>query len=78
MEGYDRGYYAGPVGWVDANGDAEFVVAIRSALLGTQEVTLYAGAGIVAGSDATEEWRETCSKLTTMRQALRVTEGEFV
>ena len=51
LEGMDRGWYAGPVGWMDAAEDGEFCVALRSALLRDRTAHLYAGAGIVAGSD---------------------------
>ena len=51
LEGMDRGWYAGPIGWMDMNGEGAFAVALRSALLHGREALLYAGAGIVAGSD---------------------------
>ena len=51
LEGMDRGWYAGPVGWMDATEDGEFCVALRSAVLRDREAHLYAGGGIVAGSD---------------------------
>lgn len=70
LEGFDRGLYAGPVGWVDANGDGEWAVALRGAQLDGPRARLVAGAGIVAGSDPDAEWEETEAKLAAMRAAL--------
>jgi len=70
LEGFDRGLYAGPVGWVDARGDGDFAVALRSATLDGTRARLVAGAGIVAGSDPAAEWDETEAKLAAMRSAL--------
>jgi len=70
LEPAGRGRYAGPVGWVDAEGDGEFAVAIRSAEISGPRARLFAGAGIVAGSDAAAEWEETEAKLEPMRRAL--------
>ncbi len=67
-----RGWYAGPVGWFDARGDGEFGVALRSGLLRRGEAHLYAGAGIVRGSDAEAEFDETEVKLRTMLDALGI------
>jgi isochorismate synthase len=69
-EGMDRGWYAGPVGWMDASGDGEFTVAIRSALLRGPEASLFAGCGIVAGSDPEREYAESCLKLRPILSAL--------
>lgn len=69
-EPFDRGWYAGPVGWIDGRGSGEFVVAIRSALLRKNEALLYAGCGIVADSDPEREYRESCLKLQPMLWAL--------
>jgi menaquinone-specific isochorismate synthase len=57
-EVFDRGWYASPVGWIDADGNGSFAVAIRSALAREREATLFAGAGIVADSDPDQEWDE--------------------
>jgi menaquinone-specific isochorismate synthase len=65
VEGFDRGLYCGLVGLWRAD-EAEFAVAIRSALICGREVQLYAGAGIVDGSDADAEWDETVDKLRTI------------
>jgi salicylate biosynthesis isochorismate synthase/menaquinone-specific isochorismate synthase len=63
LEGMDRGWYAGPVGWMDATEDGEFCVALRSALLRDREAHLFAGVGVVAGSDPAAELAETEVKL---------------
>ena len=70
LEGFDRGLYAGPVGWVDANGDGEWAVALRGAQLDGPRARLVAGAGIVAGSDPDAEWAETEAKLRPMLAAV--------
>lgn len=70
LEGFDRGRYGGPVGWVSAGGDGEFAVALRCADLDGSRARLLAGAGIVAGSDPASEWAETQAKLEPMRRAL--------
>jgi len=62
-EELDRGWYAGPVGFVEADGGGELWVALRSALVRDGEARLYAGAGIVAGSEPEAELRETRLKL---------------
>ena len=66
LEGMDRGWYAGPLGWMDATEDGEFCVALRSALLRDREARLYAGGGIVAGSDPAAELAETEVKLDAL------------
>ena len=63
LEGLDRGWYAGPVGWTDANEDGEFCVALRCALLRGREARLYAGVGVVRDSDPAAELAETEVKL---------------
>jgi menaquinone-specific isochorismate synthase len=70
LEGFDRGRYAGPVGWVDARGDGEWAIALRGAELDGARARLVAGAGIVAGSDPAAEWAETQAKLEPMLRAL--------
>ena len=71
-EAGDRGYWAGPVGWVDAGGEGEWMIGIRSARLHGDgaEVTLRAGSGIVAGSDPDAESAETNVKLATVLDAV--------
>ena len=68
-----RGWYAGPVGWVDARGGGEFVVGIRSALVNGSDAWLYAGCGIVKGSEPRSEYEESCLKLRPMLAALSET-----
>ena len=70
METTPRGRYAGPCGWVDRNGDGEFVVALRGGEIAGRHAVIHAGAGIVSGSDPDAEWTETQQKLTPMLQAL--------
>lgn len=70
-ETFDRGWYAAPVGWFDAAGDGEFAVAIRSGLATSENVRLFAGNGIVADSDPTEEWEEVQLKFRPILDELR-------
>ena len=70
VEGFDRGRYAGPVGWVDAHGDGEWVVGIRSAQLDGRRAELTAGVGIVADSDPEAELAETQLKLQALLAAV--------
>jgi menaquinone-specific isochorismate synthase len=71
-EGIDRGRYAGPVGWFDANGDGEFGIALRCGQITDDgdSIDLMAGCGIVAGSDPESELAESETKLQAMRWAL--------
>jgi salicylate biosynthesis isochorismate synthase/menaquinone-specific isochorismate synthase len=66
LEALDRGWYAGPVGWMDATEDGEFCVGIRSALLRDRVAHLFAGNGIVAASDPASELAETELKLDAL------------
>ncbi len=70
LEGFDRGWYAGPVGWTDASGDGEFCVALRCALLRGRVARCYAGCGIVRDSDPAAELAEAEVKLQVMLPAL--------
>ena len=71
LEGMDRGRYAGPVGWLDARGDGEFGLALRCAeLVGDDGARLFAGCGIVAGSDPAAELAETQAKFAAFQAAL--------
>jgi menaquinone-specific isochorismate synthase len=70
LEGFPRGLYAGALGWVDARGDGEFFVGLRSALIDGARARLYAGAGIVAGSSPEKEFTETELKFRAMQEAL--------
>jgi menaquinone-specific isochorismate synthase len=69
-EPFGRSLYAAPLGWVDAQGNAEFIVGIRSALIDGYRARLYAGAGIVAGSDPDRELAEIRLKFQALLQAL--------
>lgn len=62
LEPFERGWYAAPVGWVSSNA-TEFAVAIRSGLVVKNQLSLFSGAGIVAGSDPDDEWQEIESKI---------------
>jgi salicylate biosynthesis isochorismate synthase len=66
LEGLDRGWYAGPVGWIDATGDGEFCVALRCALLRGSVARCFAGNGIVRDSDPASELAETEVKLQAL------------
>jgi isochorismate synthase len=66
LEGLDRGWYAGPVGWADATGDGEFCVALRCALLRGRVARCYAGVGVVRDSDPSAELAETEVKLAAL------------
>jgi menaquinone-specific isochorismate synthase len=70
VEGFDRGRYAGPVGWVDARGDGEFAIGIRSADVEGNRARLVAGVGIVADSNAESELAETQFKLQALLAAV--------
>ncbi len=69
-EAFDRGWYAGPIGWLGADGDGEMMVALRCGLVNGSQATLFAGCGIVADSDPAREWDESRLKLRTMMAAL--------
>ena len=70
LEHMDRERYAGPVGWIDAEGNGEWGIAIRCAQLSGRTARLFAGCGIVAGSQPAAELAETLVKLQPMRDAL--------
>jgi menaquinone-specific isochorismate synthase len=70
LEGLDRGRYAGPVGWFGADGDGELGIALRCAVVDGATMRLYAGCGIVAGSDPEAELAEAQAKFVAMRDAL--------
>ena len=69
MEPFNRGWYAGPIGWLGKD-RAEFAVGIRSALVTPSSVDLYAGAGILDGSQAEAEWNELESKISAMMEVI--------
>jgi len=70
IEQMDRGRYAGPVGWMDADGDGEWGIALRSAEYDGNRVRLFAGCGIVADSDPSDELAEAAAKFVPVRDAL--------
>ncbi|MFT4226198.1 isochorismate synthase [Micropruina sp.] len=73
LEGLDRGRYSGPVGWIDTNGDGEWAIALRCGMVDAADprrINLFAGCGIVEGSDPDEELAETKAKLVPMLAAL--------
>ncbi len=71
-EGFDRGWYAGPVGWLGADGDGELWVALRCGIVDRTRATLFAGCGIVADSDPDQEWEESRIKLRAVISALGI------
>ncbi len=70
VEGFNRGMYGAPVGWVDASGDGQCAIALRCARVTGTQAQLFAGVGIVAGSDPVQEWDETQAKFGVMRDAM--------
>lgn len=74
LETHERGFFTGMVGWCDAHGNGEWAVCIRCALASPERLVLYAGAGIVDGSEAQREWLETGAKLQTVLAALHLEE----
>ena len=70
IEGMSRGRYAGPVGWIDASGDGELGIALRCGQIQGRLIRIFAGCGIVAGSDPDKELAECEAKLIPMRSAL--------
>jgi menaquinone-specific isochorismate synthase len=70
VEGFERGRYAGPVGWVDARGDGCYALGIRCATVSGRSARIYAGNGIVPGADPAEELAETQLKLQALLAAL--------
>jgi isochorismate synthase len=75
-EGFDRGWYAGPIGWLGADGDGELWVALRCGIVDRTRATLFAGCGIVADSDPDLEWEESRIKLRAVISALGIPEDE--
>jgi isochorismate synthase EntC len=69
----ERGWYGGPIGWIDARDNADFAVALRSGVVAGKQAHLFVGAGIVAGSDSDDELQETGWKLKVLLSALGAT-----
>jgi menaquinone-specific isochorismate synthase len=70
IEGMSRGRYAGPVGWLDARGDGEIGIALRCGQITESELRIFAGCGIVAGSNPEKELSESNAKFAPMRSAI--------
>ncbi len=71
IEGMSRGRYAGPVGWIDAHGDGELGIALRCGKVDGTSIRIFAGCGIVSGSNPEKELNESNAKFTPMRSALK-------
>ena len=71
IEGMNRGRYAGPVGWIDASGDGELGIALRTGQISGNQIRIFAGCGIVAGSSPDKELEESAAKMIPMRSALQ-------
>jgi isochorismate synthase len=69
-EPFERGWFAGPLGWIDRSGDGELVVALRSGIVADRSALLMAGCGIVADSEPDREWQESEAKLQALGSAL--------
>ena len=70
IEGMNRGRYAGPVGWIDASGDGELGIALRTGQISGNQIRIFAGCGIVAGSNPDKELEESAAKMIPMRSSL--------
>ena len=70
IEKLDRGWYAGPLGWIGASGHGEFAVALRSGLVNSTKATLFAGCGIVSSSEPQIEYAESWWKFQVMLRGL--------
>jgi isochorismate synthase len=77
LEPFDRGFFTGAVGWSDTSGDGRWLVTIRCAEISGSVASLYAGAGIVAGSDPEAEAAETSAKFATLLRALEAPEEDL-
>ncbi|WP_336618366.1 isochorismate synthase [Bacteroides acidifaciens] len=69
-EGYDRRYYSGFIGWLDPDGRTDLYVNLRCMHIGDEQLTLYAGGGLLASSELDDEWLETEKKLQTMKRLI--------
>ena len=69
-EGYDRRYYSGFIGWLDPDGRTDLYVNLRCMHIEEEQLTLYAGGGLLASSELNDEWLETEKKLQTMRRII--------
>ena len=71
-EGYDRRYYSGFIGWLDPDGRTDLYVNLRCMHIEDEQLTLYAGGGLLASSELDDEWLETEKKLQTMKRLIAV------
>ena len=71
IEGMNRGRYAGPVGWIDSRGDGELGLALRCGQISENQIRIFAGCGIVSGSNPEKELQESSAKFAPMRSALQ-------
>ena len=71
IEGMSRGRYAGPVGWIDSRGDGELGLALRCGQIDKNVIRIFAGCGIVSGSNPEKELLESSAKFAPMRSALQ-------
>ncbi|MBD3274380.1 MAG: isochorismate synthase [Candidatus Marinimicrobia bacterium] len=72
IEQFERGYYAGPIGWVQGNGDVDIAVGLRSGLLTSDDLNIFAGAGIVENSDPADEYDELQIKMQPLLSAIGI------
>ena len=70
IENYERGRYAGPIGWIDQNMNCEFYAAIRTAYINKNKLYFYGGAGIIINSKAEEEWNEIEKKIKAIKNII--------
>ena len=70
-EEHDRGWYTGPIGWIDKYDDGDFCVALRSGFINKKTIQLFSGGGIVLNSVPEEEWEETQLKLKTISEIIQ-------
>ena len=66
IEEHERGWYAGPIGWINSNMDCKFFAGLRSAYIRNNKIYFYAGAGIVINSNSDEEWDEIINKINSI------------
>ena len=69
-EGYDRRYYSGFIGWLDPEGRTDIYVNLRCMHIEDEQLTLYAGGGLLASSELNDEWLETEKKLQTIKRLI--------
>ena len=69
-EKHDRGWYSGPIGWIDSSGNGDFCVGLRSAFINNDSINLFSGGGIVLNSDPEKEWNETELKLKSILEII--------